>query len=428
MLSLPPSIRIFLARGVTDMRKQIDGLAGLVEHALKHDPFSGHLFVFCNRSRNRLKILYWEEGGYWLLHPAQATRARPIRMAGRRHAGDQLECDAAARTARRTRLSQRAPATPLHKKREASTANGAASCVVSIALAVDEQKSPEDIIAELRAENAALRDQRDLAQARLEALLHRLYGKATERYVDEGFGPLFEGQETPEPPPPHVDEAPDDEEMSEDAHARKPRRRGAPRLPEHIKRVIQDVEPSDEEKRCPCCGGEREVIGYEETEKLEYQPASCYLRVIRRPKLVCKAHEEAGVVTPDLPSQAIHKGLAGETMLAQVATAKYCDHLPLHRQAKIHARQGIDLPESTLCDWIAETDQLVRPIVDAMKARVLASGYVSTDDTGVTLLAKAGPKTSTRAHLWSYCGEERGDVVFDFTAGRGAEGPYSPGS
>ena len=68
MLSLPPSIRIFLARGVTDMRKQIDGLAGLVEHALEQDPFSGHLFVFCNRSRNRLKILYWEEGGYWLLH------------------------------------------------------------------------------------------------------------------------------------------------------------------------------------------------------------------------------------------------------------------------------------------------------------------------------------------------------------------------
>lgn len=68
MLSLPPSVRIFLARGVTDMRKQIDGLAGLVQHTLKLDPFSGHLFVFCNRTRNRLKILYWEEGGYWLLH------------------------------------------------------------------------------------------------------------------------------------------------------------------------------------------------------------------------------------------------------------------------------------------------------------------------------------------------------------------------
>ncbi len=68
MLSLPPSVRIFLARGVTDMRKQIDGLAGLVEHQLEKDPFSGHLFVFCNRARDRVKILYWESSGYWLLH------------------------------------------------------------------------------------------------------------------------------------------------------------------------------------------------------------------------------------------------------------------------------------------------------------------------------------------------------------------------
>ena len=68
MLSLPPSVRIFLARGVTDMRKQIDGLAALVEHQMNEDPFSGHLFVFCNRARNRVKIIYWESSGYWLLH------------------------------------------------------------------------------------------------------------------------------------------------------------------------------------------------------------------------------------------------------------------------------------------------------------------------------------------------------------------------
>jgi transposase len=68
MLSLPPTLRIYLARGVTDMRKQIDSLAAMVAHVLDEDPTSGHLFGFCNRGRNRVKFLYWEDGGYWLLH------------------------------------------------------------------------------------------------------------------------------------------------------------------------------------------------------------------------------------------------------------------------------------------------------------------------------------------------------------------------
>ncbi len=68
MLTLPPSTRIYLACGPTDMRKQIDGLAGAVKHVLDEDPHSGHLFVFCNRRRDRIKILYWESTGYWMLH------------------------------------------------------------------------------------------------------------------------------------------------------------------------------------------------------------------------------------------------------------------------------------------------------------------------------------------------------------------------
>ena len=117
------------------------------------------------------------------------------------------------------------------------------------------------------------------------------------------------------------------------------------------------------ELRCSCCGKAREIIGYEETEKLEYNPANCFMRVIRRPKLVCKEHEEAGVTTPDLPPQIIHKGLAGETMLAQVVTAKFRDHLPLYRQSGIYRRQGIHIPESTLGDWIRQSHEVLRPIV-----------------------------------------------------------------
>ncbi len=68
MLSLPTSVRIYLARGATDMRKSIDGLAAVTTQILEQDPLSGHLFVFCNARRDRIKILYWEGSGFWLLH------------------------------------------------------------------------------------------------------------------------------------------------------------------------------------------------------------------------------------------------------------------------------------------------------------------------------------------------------------------------
>lgn len=80
MLSLPTSVRIYLARGATDMRKAIDGLAAVTKSVLEQDPLSGHLFVFCNRRRDRIKILYWERSGFWLLHKRleKGTFAWPV--------------------------------------------------------------------------------------------------------------------------------------------------------------------------------------------------------------------------------------------------------------------------------------------------------------------------------------------------------------
>lgn len=67
MLSLPPSVRIFVARGATDLRKSFDTLAALVCDVIDEDPQSGHLFLFMNRRRNRVKVLWWDHWGYCLL-------------------------------------------------------------------------------------------------------------------------------------------------------------------------------------------------------------------------------------------------------------------------------------------------------------------------------------------------------------------------
>ncbi len=66
MLGLPPSVRIYFAAELTDMRKGIDGLRTVVEATLKHDPYEGHLFVFVGKSKDKVKILFWDRGGFVL--------------------------------------------------------------------------------------------------------------------------------------------------------------------------------------------------------------------------------------------------------------------------------------------------------------------------------------------------------------------------
>ena len=66
MLIPADKLKVYIARGSTDMRKAINGLSILVERRMEHDPFSGHLFVFTNRRRNLIKVLYWDRNGFCL--------------------------------------------------------------------------------------------------------------------------------------------------------------------------------------------------------------------------------------------------------------------------------------------------------------------------------------------------------------------------
>ncbi len=68
MVAPGDGVRVYLACGPTDMRKSIDGLSAIVTYTFKLDPFSNSLFVFCNRGRDKLKILYWDHNGFWLFY------------------------------------------------------------------------------------------------------------------------------------------------------------------------------------------------------------------------------------------------------------------------------------------------------------------------------------------------------------------------
>ncbi len=136
----------------------------------------------------------------------------------------------------------------------------------------------------------------------------------------------------------------------------------------------------------------------------DYVPGS--FRVTRhvRPKLSCRSCE--GIAQAPAPSLPIYRGLAGPGLLAHVLVAKYCDHLPLYRQAEIYARDGIDLDRSTLADWVGQTARLMRPLIDAIGSHVMTADRVHADDTTVPVLDPGRGNTKT-GRLWCYVRDDR---------------------
>lgn len=75
MLGLPPSVRIYFATELADMRKGIDGLRAIVESSLGHDPYTGHLFVFVGKAKDKVKVLFWDRSGF-VLYMKRLERGR----------------------------------------------------------------------------------------------------------------------------------------------------------------------------------------------------------------------------------------------------------------------------------------------------------------------------------------------------------------
>jgi len=161
--------------------------------------------------------------------------------------------------------------------------------------------------------------------------------------------------------------------------------------------------------------------GEEVSERLEFVPASFQVIEVVCQKYACP--KGCTAVTAEKPAAPIEKGLPGPGLLAQVAVSKYGDHLPLHRQAEIYQRQGVEVSRQTMCDWMRQAAELASPLVDLMKQRVLSSKAVRTDDTPVPVLDPELPRTRT-GRIWTYVGDpEHPYTVYDYTPTRSRDGP-----
>ena len=176
-------------------------------------------------------------------------------------------------------------------------------------------------------------------------------------------------------------------------------------LPAHLPREsITHEPPLGADCTCPDCGGLLRVMGEDVTEVPERMPAR--FKVVRhvRPKLSCASCDK--VLQAPAASRPIERGMAGASVLAHVLVSKYCDHSPLYRQSQIYAREGVELPRSTLADWVGQSAALLEPLVDSIGRHVMQAEKLHADDTPVPVLCP-GKGTTKTGRLWVYVRDDK---------------------
>jgi transposase len=266
-------------------------------------------------------------------------------------------------------------------------------------------------------------------KAEMNAILRRFYGPHSERFDPTQlllFGLKVAGQMP-------VDENVVEAESGEKLKTRKIRHKhGRGKLPEHLPRIEVVHDLPDDQKKCPCCGEQRQFIGSEISEQLEFDPSS--LKVLKhiRHKYACKPCGEgcgkcgckSNIEIAPKPAQPIEKGLPGPGLLAYVITSKLGDHLPLYRLEKIFGRHGVDIARSTMCAWMLSASELVGPLVELITTRVKQSKVIHTDDTRVPVQDPAVKGQCKSGRIWTHIGDGANPyVAYDYTPDRTRAGP-----
>lgn len=242
-------------------------------------------------------------------------------------------------------------------------------------------------------------------QTRLDNLLRILYGKKSEKNQQKDMTPTNTEFSSNTP-------------SNAGNSSTKPVRK---KLPANLPRTEIRYELPITELTCDLCNNTCHKIGEEIYEQLDIIPAKMFVKKHIRSKYACKNGCCVKVAT--MPAQPIPKGIPGAGLLAEVAINKYQDSMPLYRQAKRFERYGIEIPESTLGDWIAQSAQLLSPLVDLMRADMLRESHLYTDDTPVPVLALGKTK---KARLWVYVSGNNNTfpcTIYDYSPTRAQTAP-----
>ena len=190
---------------------------------------------------------------------------------------------------------------------------------------------------------------------------------------------------------------------------------GREELPPHLPRKILELIPQEVRDNPE----NYKNIGTLYSEQLEMEPARFWVKKTVRPKYINTATEEFSIAP--MPFNIFGKGLAGATVVSDILTKKYADHLPLYRINKIYKRSKIKINESTMVGWIKRVVELLEPIYNIMCEKVKDSRIIQADESPIPVLDPDNDKTH-RGYMFVYVLDKK-YCIFDYQHSRGKEGP-----
>jgi len=279
-----------------------------------------------------------------------------------------------------------------------------------------ENLSPQTLLSIIEKQNFQLREkdfQITKLQQQLEKLLRAFYGSSSERFISKDNPQqtnLLLDVET------LADVAVEKQTITYERRNKSSpsNHKGRLPLPDHLPRVEIIIQPQQDITGLV-------KIGEDITEQLEHEPGKLFVKKFIRPKYAKPRGE--GVIMGELPCFPIAKGIPGAGLLALIVIQKYLDHLPLYRQIQQFKRLGVDIPSSTMSDWVAFCCDLMDPLYETLKAKILSSNYLQADETPIKVLDRNIKGKTHLGYYWVYRDPVSGLVLFDYRRGRGRDGP-----
>ncbi len=275
-----------------------------------------------------------------------------------------------------------------------------------------------DPVSSLQAEIVSLKKQLDSAKEKItwweeqyKLSRHRRFGKSSEKHIDQLS--LFDEIEIPT-----VNEEGQEVEDKTITYTRKKRQKGHVIDTSILQREICLHDLSEEEKDCACCGGKMEKIGEDKREKLVYVPAVIKVEEHIYPKYTCRPCGKINMQKKE--EEPLPKSMATSSLISEVILSKYEYYIPLYRRSKMFARDGIDLPDNTLGNWVMQVCEGLAPLREALWEQVGHINYLQADETPVKVLDK-----DKKGYMWCFHSPSPNNqfVIFDYHLSRGSEVP-----